>query len=145
MNELIFEKMDRRIRKRKLYLDPDLSLQKAAKLAGTNRTYMSRAVCSHFGNFRHYVNTIRVENLLCDFYGDGCDEHLFEDADEFAQEYGFKTKRSMDRIVQNHTGQSYAKIKRCRKREEERQMKEAMEDVRAAARKRKLAGKDFPY
>ncbi len=131
LNDLIFEKMDKRIRKRKLYLDPDLSLQKAAKLAGTNRTYMSRAVCSHFGNFRHYVNTIRVENLLCDFYGEGCDEHLFEDADEFAQEYGFKTKRSMDRIVQNHTGLSYAKIKRCRKRDEEQ--------------KRKSAGKDLPY
>ncbi len=114
LEDMIFEKMDRKIRKRKLYLDPDFSLEQAAKLAGSNRTYASRAVGSHFDNFKQYINTLRVENLLCDFYGDDCDEYLFDDTDEFAQEYGFRTKRSLDRIVSIQTGSTYAKIKKSR-------------------------------
>ncbi len=117
MEEMVFEKMDRKIRKRKSYLNPKFSLIEAAKLAGTNRTYTSRAVGHHFDNFKQYINTLRVENLLCDFYGDSCDEYLFDDSDEFAQEYGFKTKRSLDRIVYLQTGSSYAKIKRSRNAE----------------------------
>ncbi len=121
LNDLIFEKMDRRIRKRKLYLDPDFSLEQAAKLAGANRTYASRAVGSRFENFKQYINTLRVENLLCDFYGDECDEYLFDDTDEFAQEYGFHTKRSLDRIVSLQTGTTYARIKRSRDKVEGKQ------------------------
>ncbi len=121
MENVIFEKMDRRIRKRKLYLDPGFSLEQAAKLAGANRTYASRAVGSHFQNFKHYINTLRVENLLSDFYGDECDEYLFDDTDEFAQEYGFRTKRSLDRIVSLQTGSTYAKIKRGRGSTDKRQ------------------------
>lgn len=44
--EVVFYRVDRTVRSEKLYLDPKLTLPVLADMAGTNRTYASRAVCS---------------------------------------------------------------------------------------------------
>lgn len=114
--EVVFYRMDRKIKEEKLFLNPKMTLSMLAELSGTNRTYASGAVCSRYRNFRDYINSLRVEYLLQDIH-DGRDMCLGAgDEDEFANRYGFKTRRSMDRILVKETGYTYNKIVKRRRR-----------------------------
>lgn len=113
--DVIFERMDKKMKEDRLYLDYRLTLVEFSKMTGTNRTYASKAICGKFGSFREYVNTLRVENLLGDIQADRCgNKSLLEDTDEFANRYGFRSRRSLDRILVKETGCTYRKI--CRRR-----------------------------
>lgn len=55
-------RFDRIIRKKKYYLDPEMTLIKISKLLGTNRSYMSAYVNSGRNiSFCDYINNIRLE------------------------------------------------------------------------------------
>lgn len=109
--DVIFGRLDKRMREDKLYLDYTLTLPKLSGMTGTNRTYASRAICGRFRNFRDYVNTLRVENLLSDVQCGRCCDDIAGDPDEFANKYGFRTRRSLDRVLVKETGCTYRKIK----------------------------------
>ena len=64
--EVVFERLDRKMREDKLYLDYSMTLPKLSEMTGTNRTYASRAICEKYKSFRGYINSLRVEHLLAD-------------------------------------------------------------------------------
>ena len=104
--EVVFERLDRKMREDKLYLDYSMTLPKLSEMTGTNRTYASRAICEKYKSFRGYINSLRVEHLLADV----------QESSEFANSYGFRTRRSLDRILVKETGCTYRKILRRRNR-----------------------------
>ena len=52
--ETVFEGLDTAMRRKRLYLDPDITLAALSRYLYTNRTYVSRAVCRKFRNFRQW-------------------------------------------------------------------------------------------
>lgn len=117
--EVVFYRLDRKVKEEKLYLDPKASLPALAEKSGTNRTYASRAICTRFRNFKDYINGLRIENLLQDIHDDKCGYLETEEEDDFANRYGFSTRRSMDRILVKETGCTYNKILRRRRRKKQ--------------------------
>lgn len=58
----IISKFDALISSKKLFLDPEFSIKKAAKEVGTNRTYLSRSINFKTGqNFNDFINNYRSE------------------------------------------------------------------------------------
>jgi len=50
------------VEEKRLYLDPDISVDRVAKMLGTNQAYVSRAVNRELGiTFRDYINDLRIE------------------------------------------------------------------------------------
>lgn len=114
--EVIFYRLDRKIKEDKLFLNPKITLSSLALLSGTNRTYASGAICSRYRNFKDYINSLRIEYLLQDIHNGKCGNLDVGVEDEFANRYGFSNRRSMDRILVKETGCTYNKIlRRCRK------------------------------
>lgn len=115
--DVVFYRLDRTVKEGKLYLNPKANLSALADMAGTNRTYASKAVCARYRNFKDYINTLRIENLLQDIHDDKCGWLDLYDEDDFANRYGFSNRRSMDRILVRETGCTYNRIlKRRRKK-----------------------------
>ena len=114
--EVVFERLDHKMREDKLYLDYSMTLPKLSEMTGTNRTYASRAICEKYKSFRGYINSLRVEHLLADVQESRTAEPEGGDPDEFANSYGFRTRRSLDRILVKETGCTYRKILRRRNR-----------------------------
>ena len=117
--EVVFYRLDRKVKEEKLYLDPKARLPALAEKSGTNSTYASRAICTRFRNFKDYINGLRIENLLQDIHDDKCGYLETEEEDDFANRYGFSTRRSMDRILVKETGCTYNKILRRRRRKKQ--------------------------
>ncbi len=114
--EVIFERLDRKMKDEQLYLDYRLTLPVFSKMTGTNRTYASRVICEKYKGFREYLNSLRIEKLLSDIQEERCAGLELKDPDEFANSYGFRTRRSLDRILVKETGCTYRKILRRRNR-----------------------------
>lgn len=108
--ETVFEGLDAAMRRKRLYLDPDITLAALSRYLYTNRTYVSRAVCRRFRNFRDYVNTLRVEHLLRDIQEHRCGKISQAEGDDFACRYGFRSRRSLDRILVRETGCTYLRL-----------------------------------
>ena len=102
--EVVFERLDHKMREDKLYLDYSMTLPKL------------RAICEKYKSFRGYINSLRVEHLLADVQESRTAEPEGGDPDEFANSYGFRTRRSLDRILVKETGCTYRKILRRRNR-----------------------------
>ena len=117
VDEMIYEIVDDKVKKNKLYLDPHLTLEKLCDVVGANRTYVSRAVCSRHKNLKDYLNGMRTENLIEEITSYKCNDSNFEDLDELACSYGFPSRKSMDRILAKHTGVSYRSLRKRLKRE----------------------------
>lgn len=110
--EWLFAIIDSKVNKMEIYRRVGVTLPEVADIIGTNRTYASRAICSRYRNFRDYINTLRVEKILDDMADPGFDDARFLDVDEMADYYGFRSKRSMDRILVMETGFTYSKLKK---------------------------------
>ena len=82
--EIVFERLDRRMREDKLYLDYSMTLPKLSEMTDVQEK-----------------NAVEPEG---------------GDPDEFANSYGFRTRRSLDRILVKETGCTYRKILRRRNR-----------------------------
>lgn len=66
IHPVLMENIERRVlalmENKKVYLDPDMSLQKLSSLTSTNETYLSNTVNDCFGcNFRTLLNKYRIE------------------------------------------------------------------------------------
>ena len=105
--EAIFVRVDGRMKRDRLYLDPWVTLSSVARYSGTNRVYVCRAVKTRFPGFRDYVNGMRLEHLLKDIRSGRCGSLKGLDADDFARSYGFKSKKGMDRQLVRVTGSDY--------------------------------------
>lgn len=57
------DRLEDYIERKKLYLDPYMSLSKLASLVGSNRTYISNILASRNG-FKNYVNELRFKHIF---------------------------------------------------------------------------------
>lgn len=115
IKDVVFDRLDRKMKDGRLYLDCDLTLPRFSKITGTNRTYASKAICGRYKNFKEYLNTLRVENVLKEVQEEDSPDLKMTDPDEIANRYGFKTKRSLDRILVRETGCTYRRIVKKKK------------------------------
>ena len=105
----IFQRIDSLMKKEKLFLDYEINLVKLARLVGTNRTYASRAICMKYKNLKEYLNKLRLDNLFYEFKSDNMGI-LCDDPDDFANKYGFRTRRSLDRVLNREKGCTYSRM-----------------------------------
>ncbi len=62
--QLLFQ-LDELINEKKIYLDPDLNIQKTADYLSTNRTYLSTAINNTYNmNFPTYINRLRIQESI---------------------------------------------------------------------------------
>ena len=93
------KKLDNIVVKRKLYLDPNLSLTKLSMQLGVNRTYMSNILREKSG-FKIFVNTLRI-----DYFSEQLDAFgpymviPKKDIARLAMQSGFSDMRTFKRTV----------------------------------------------
>lgn len=61
---ILFEKLEALMYQDKIYRQPDLSLDKAAQMLDTNRTYLSQIVNDRAESFTSYVNQFRLNDAV---------------------------------------------------------------------------------
>lgn len=90
---VLWNRLEQLIRKKELFLDCDLTLCKLAGLAGSNRTYVSKAFAANGSNFCAYINSLRLSHaagiLACKWFT----------IEELAILSGFKTERTFYRAL----------------------------------------------
>lgn len=61
----IFAGLEELMRTTRAYRQPDITVEKAAKMIGTNRTYLSKAINEKTGlSFNYYINSYRIEEAV---------------------------------------------------------------------------------
>jgi len=85
-----------RIRRERLYADPELSVPRLARILGTNSAYVSRAFNAGLGqNFSAFINQLRCEEVAARLRA-GAGEDLLD----LALDCGFSSKASFNRAFQ---------------------------------------------
>lgn len=96
------EKLSGLMEKGKIYLDPELRLEKVAGLLRTNRTYLSAVINEDFGeSFSGFVNRYRVNESIR-LMKEGSRAGL----NEIAEQAGFKSFSSFYIFFKRATGQN---------------------------------------
>ncbi len=92
--EILFKKLEEEIILKRLFLDRDLSIEKLARIIGSNRTYVSKAfsLCSG-GTFNTYVNQLRIK------YANEIARNRSMNLAELAEISGFRTERTFYRTI----------------------------------------------
>ncbi|HPT03385.1 MAG TPA: AraC family transcriptional regulator [Bacteroidales bacterium] len=110
--DVLIEKMERLINERKAYLNEDFSLAEAARMMGTNTSYLSRLINEHYRmNFSTFVNRFRVEEAKRMIY-DNKHNHLSMEG--IAKSTGFRSKSTFNQVFKNMTGQTPTEFARNR-------------------------------
>jgi AraC-like DNA-binding protein len=98
-----------RVRRERLYADPELSVQRLARLLGTNSAYVSRAFNEGLGhNFSGFINRLRCEEVAARLRA-GADDDLLD----LALDSGFSSKASFNRAFQASFGCSPSSYRRA--------------------------------
>lgn len=90
------DRLEDYIERKKLYLDPYMSLSRIASLVGSNRTYISNILASRNG-FKNYLNELRFKHIFHQIAALPCNQEgiLREDGErEDAADYAFIILRS---------------------------------------------------
>lgn len=91
--EMIRLKIDQELVQNKLYLDPDLNLQKFSEIITVPKHSISQVFSSYYlSNFKEYVNKLRCEHAI-DLMANYKDKHIIE----IAYMCGFNSKTSFYR------------------------------------------------
>ena len=103
IHPVLMENIERRVlalmENKKVYLDPDMSLQKLSSLTSTNETYLSNTVNDCFGcNFRTLLNKYRIEHAKFQISNEG---GLVKD---IYKNCGFVSRSAFYRSFKHETG-----------------------------------------
>ena len=102
--DLLLDRLDRAVRSKRPYSDPDLTLPKLAALLHASPHHLSQLLNQRLGTrFYDYVNRLRVEDVkrcLADPRRSG------ESVLDMALECGFNSKSAFNRIFKQHTALS---------------------------------------
>jgi AraC-like DNA-binding protein len=96
----IIESLTVKMREKKYFLYPDLSLDKLSELTGTNKHYLSQAINEYLHmNFFEYINSLRIEEA----------KQLLASEKEYtiieiAYQVGYNNKVSFNKAFKNLTG-----------------------------------------
>lgn len=97
-----------RVRRERLYVDPELSVPRLARILGTNTAYVSRAFNEGMGqNFSGFINQMRCEDVAARLR-----EGTREDLLDLALECGFSSKASFNRAFLGAFGCSPSSYRR---------------------------------
>lgn len=107
-DEKIYMQLSNIMQSEKVYLNPSITLTEFARLAGTNRSYVSHAI-NNAGNtnFNSFVNQFRVTEAQSII-----ESHTDINIDELAIKSGFGSTQSLLRAFKNATGISPTKWKK---------------------------------
>jgi len=109
--ELLLERLDRTVRSKRPYADPDLTLPKLAALLPASPHHLSQLLNQRLGtSFYDYVNRLRVEDVKRCLADPRCSEHSVLD---IAFECGFNSKSAFNRIFKQHTSLSPTQFRQC--------------------------------
>ena len=102
-------RMDSFVRDKKIFLDPDLTLERLAGEIGSNRTYLSRALARYKGvHFNRYINSFRLRHAA-GLLEDGA---AGEDMLDMALLSGFKNTRTFRRALEESSGDELLYLKK---------------------------------
>lgn len=91
-----------RVRRERIFTDPELSVPRLARILGTNSSYVSRAFNDGLGeSFSAYINRLRCEEVAERLRGGSADDLL-----DLALESGFSSKASFNRAFRSVFGLS---------------------------------------
>lgn len=106
----LFQSFVNLVSEEELYLDPKLSIGDVASRLGSNYTYLSSAINSHWGSgFVDYLNTLRIKRA-CDLMLEP--ENFTLSFDQIAERCGFQSTRTFYRqfkLVTNSTPGDFRK------------------------------------
>lgn len=101
-SDSLLRELDKKMRDEKLYLQKDMSIQKAAEIIGTNRTYLSRAINNNAGiNFSTYINNFRIKEAIELVKSGTQDKFKIEG---IAEQCGFNSRSSFIKAFESYTG-----------------------------------------
>ncbi len=96
----IAEKLDLILKEKKMYTNPELSIQDVAEMLGTNRTYVSTSINFFYNqNFCTYINQFRLNEVKDTIIEEGKVSYK-----ELAEKCGFGSIDTMKRTVKQRTG-----------------------------------------
>lgn len=99
----LFENIDKKMKEERIYRDAGLTLEKAAELIGTNRTYLSASIKQQTGlSFSYYVNSYRIQEAIELLSGPENDIPL----KAVLADVGFKSPTTFYKLFQATTGQT---------------------------------------
>ncbi|MDE6127002.1 MAG: AraC family transcriptional regulator, partial [Muribaculaceae bacterium] len=98
----VFERLEVLMTAEKAYRQCDFSLDKAAAMLGTNRTYLSQAVNERSGSFSQYVNGYRLQEAI----GKLSDPEGEESLKSISQSVGFTTPSTFYSLFRQKMGMS---------------------------------------
>jgi len=94
--------VDKEVRRRKYFLDPQISITSLCRKVGTNRSYLSQAISFGCGaNFCAYINQLRIEEIMCYDKRVLTNEESLYDA---ALACGFNSRRTFYRAFMHEMG-----------------------------------------
>lgn len=102
-NEVMYKKLENVMQEKKIFLDPNLKLSDLAALAGTNRTYISRALQAKELNFSGYVNGYRLKHMMSILEEENLSDE-YRNGNELAEMIGFNCKRTMEKAIKKKHG-----------------------------------------
>lgn len=92
-NEELFDRMERTLTRKRLYLDNKLSIKDVAREAASNRTYVTRVLSAKGLNFKSYINSFRIQYAI-ELMGN--DESRNLKVGDIAERSGFASERAMN-------------------------------------------------
>ena len=99
----LLENIDKKMKEERIYRDAGLTLEKAAELIGTNRTYLSASIKQQTGlSFSYYVNSYRIQEAIELLSGPENDIPL----KAVLADVGFKSPTTFYKLFQATTGQT---------------------------------------
>lgn len=106
----LLKKIESCVVKEKIYLDPELSLNKLAESVGTNSKNVSYIINEHFKkNFSDYINSHRIELAKEMLQSEKCKEKTIL---EIAYDVGFNSKATFNRAFSRFSDVSPSKYRR---------------------------------
>lgn len=105
---LLRQKLSEIMSSESLYKTPGLTLSDLAEKLETNKTYLSQAINSEYGNFNEYVNKFRVIEA-CRMIQNGLDPRF--SIDHLYQEVGFSSRSAFYDAFKKFTGVSPARFR----------------------------------
>ena len=99
----IIEKLEKLFDDEKIYIKPDLTLNKLAKCLSTNRVYLSQIINKEYGkNYSGFINEFRINEAIL-MLSDSKKTIKFS-IETIAKEAGFKTTSSFNSAFKKSTG-----------------------------------------
>ena len=98
----LIDQLQKLVAEEKIYLDPELNIQKTAQYLSTNRTYLSTAINSFYDmNFPSYINQLRIQESI-DLISKGYTSKLTLEA--LAMQSGFSSRTVFITAFKKYTG-----------------------------------------